>query len=58
LMEVIAEEEMLASTFVDPPQLTRLGRRLGLPQIVCDQAGFLQVYHSWRETGNPTKNSP
>jgi energy-coupling factor transport system ATP-binding protein len=47
LMEVIAEEEMLASTFVDPPQLTRLGRRLGLPQIVCDQAGFLQAYRDW-----------
>jgi energy-coupling factor transport system ATP-binding protein len=47
LMEVIAEEEVLASTFVDPPQLTRLGRRLGLPQTICDQTGFLQAYRTW-----------
>jgi energy-coupling factor transport system ATP-binding protein len=49
MMEVIAQEEILASTFVDPPQLTRLGNRLGLPQTVRSQADFLQVYRTWRE---------
>ncbi|MFO7624465.1 MAG: ABC transporter ATP-binding protein [Anaerolineales bacterium] len=49
LVEVIAEEEILASTYVDPPQLTRLGRRLGLPQIVYEPIGFLQAYRAWRE---------
>ena len=49
LVEVIAEDEILASTYVDPPQLTRLGRRLGLPQIVYKPVGFLQAYRAWRE---------
>lgn len=49
LLEVIAEEEVLASTYVDPPQLTRLGKRLGLPQTVRSQADFMQVYLAWRE---------
>jgi energy-coupling factor transporter ATP-binding protein EcfA2 len=49
LREVIAEEEVLASTYVNPPQLTRLGARLGIPQTVYDQAGFLQAYRNWRE---------
>jgi energy-coupling factor transport system ATP-binding protein len=49
LIEVIAEEEVLASTYVDPPQLTRLGRRLGLPYTVCDQSGFLEAYRTWRK---------
>ncbi len=49
LLEMIAEEEVLASTYVDPPQLTRLGKRLGLPQTVRSQADFMQVYLAWRE---------
>jgi energy-coupling factor transport system ATP-binding protein len=49
LVEVIAEIEILASTYVDPPQLTRLGRQLGLPQIVYEPVGFLKAYRAWRE---------
>ena len=49
LLDVIKEEDLLASTYVEPPQLTRLGRRLGLPQIVSDQASFLHAYRRWRE---------
>jgi energy-coupling factor transport system ATP-binding protein len=49
MLEVITEEAILASTYVDPPQLTRLSRQLGLPQTVCDQAGFLQAYRTWQE---------
>ncbi len=38
---VIDQPETLAITYVDPPQLTRLGKRLGLPQPVRSQAEFL-----------------
>jgi energy-coupling factor transport system ATP-binding protein len=49
LLEVIAQDEVLASTYVDPPQLTRLGSRLGLPQTVRGEDDFLQVYRTWLE---------
>ena len=41
--EVLAQEEILAATYVDPPQLTRLGRRLGFKQAVRNQEEFLAV---------------
>jgi energy-coupling factor transport system ATP-binding protein len=44
VLEVIAQEESLATTFVDPPQLTRLGKELGFDQTVNDQASFLGAY--------------
>jgi energy-coupling factor transport system ATP-binding protein len=39
--EVLGQEETLAQTYVDPPQLTRLGLRLGLKEIVRNQEEFL-----------------
>lgn len=39
--EVLGQEETLAETYVDPPQLTRLGLRLGLKEVVRNQAEFL-----------------
>ena len=39
--EVLGQTEILATTFVDPPQLTRLGKRLGFKQTVRNQAEFL-----------------
>jgi len=39
--DILGQEEILATTFVDPPQLTRLGKRLGLEQTVRNQAEFL-----------------
>ena len=42
--EVLGQEEILAQTYVDPPQLTRLGLRLGLPEIVRNQEDFLNTY--------------
>jgi energy-coupling factor transport system ATP-binding protein len=42
--EVLGQEEILAQTYVDPPQLTRLGLRLGLPEIVRNQEEFLNAY--------------
>jgi energy-coupling factor transport system ATP-binding protein len=41
---VLGQEEILAQTYVDPPQLTRLGLRLGLPEIVRNQEEFLNAY--------------
>lgn len=39
--EVLGQEEILAQTYVDPPQLTRLGKRMGLKEIVINQEEFL-----------------
>ncbi len=39
--EVFAQEEILAQTYVDPPQLTRLGKKLGLKETVRNQDEFL-----------------
>jgi len=39
--DVLGQEEILATTYVDPPQLTRLGKKLGLRNIVRNQEEFL-----------------
>lgn len=39
--EVLGQEEVLATTYVDPPQLTRLGKRLGFKETVRNQEEFL-----------------
>ena len=39
--EVFGQEEILAQTYVDPPQLTRLGKKLGLKETVRNQEEFL-----------------
>lgn len=39
--EVLGQAETLATTYVDPPQLTRLGKRLGFKETVRNQAEFL-----------------
>jgi energy-coupling factor transport system ATP-binding protein len=44
VLDVIAQNETLAATFVDPPQLTRLGKSLGLPETARDQDSFLRAY--------------
>lgn len=41
--EVLGQEEVLAQTYVDPPQLTRLGKRLGLKETVTTQQEFLKA---------------
>jgi energy-coupling factor transport system ATP-binding protein len=38
---VLGKEKILAQTYVDPPQLTRLGKRLGLRKTVRNQEEFL-----------------
>lgn len=38
---VLGQDEILATTYVDPPQLTRLGKRLGFEHTVRNQAEFL-----------------
>jgi energy-coupling factor transport system ATP-binding protein len=39
--DVLGQNEILATTYVDPPQLTRLGKRLGFEYTVRNQAEFL-----------------
>ena len=41
--EVLGQEEILATTYVDPPQLTRLGKRLGFKATVRNQEQFLNA---------------
>lgn len=41
--EVLGQEEILATTYVEPPQLTRLGRRLGFRDTVRNQDEFLDA---------------
>lgn len=45
--DVLAEDELLATTYVDPPQLTRLGKRLGLPVTVRSEEQFLTAYREF-----------
>lgn len=40
--EVFGQEEVLGTTYVDPPQLTRLGKRLGFSQVVRKEEEFLE----------------
>jgi len=42
--DVFLGDDLLATTYVDPPQLTRLGKRLGLRSIVKNEDEFLKVY--------------
>ena len=39
--EVLGQEEVLARTYVEPPQLTRLGKRLGFRETVRNEEEFL-----------------
>ena len=41
--DVLGQAEILATTYVDPPQLTRLGKRLGFEKTVRTQDEFLTV---------------
>jgi energy-coupling factor transport system ATP-binding protein len=41
--DVLGQEDILAQTYVDPPQLTRLGKRLGLKETVRNQEEFLNA---------------
>jgi len=41
--EVLGQEEILATTYVDPPQLTRLGKRLNFNPTVRNEEEFLDV---------------
>jgi energy-coupling factor transport system ATP-binding protein len=41
--DVLGQEEILATTYVEPPQLTRLGKRLGFKNTVRNQEEFLDA---------------
>lgn len=42
--DVLGQAEILATTYVDPPQLTRLGKRLGFRETVRNQDEFLDAF--------------
>ena len=44
--DVFGQEEILAATYVDPPQLTRLGKRLGFKKTVRNEDEFLTEYQT------------
>ena len=44
--DVLGQDEILARTYVDPPQLTRLGKRLGFRNTVRTQNEFLDMLRS------------
>jgi energy-coupling factor transport system ATP-binding protein len=44
--QVLGEGEMLARTYVEPPQLVRLAKRLGIVQVVRNPDEFLAAYRS------------
>ncbi len=46
--EVLTQEAVLASTAVDPPQLIRLGLRLGFNQPVRNVDEFIAAYQRWK----------
>jgi energy-coupling factor transport system ATP-binding protein len=48
-LEVLKQDELLATTYVDTPQLTRLGKMLALPVTVRNQQEFLNAYRIMRE---------
>ena len=39
--DILGQEEILATTYVDPPQLTRLGKKLGLKNTTINEEEFL-----------------
>ena len=39
--DALGQEDVLATTYVDPPQLTRLGKRLGFKETVRNEEEFL-----------------
>jgi energy-coupling factor transport system ATP-binding protein len=49
---ILGQENILATTYVDPPQITRLGKKLGLDSTIIDEDKFLDVL----KKQNPSKN--
>jgi energy-coupling factor transport system ATP-binding protein len=54
--EVFAQEEVLSSTYVQPPQLARLGTRLELSEIVYTVEGFLNAYRHKLSVGHSAES--
>ncbi len=48
--DIFGQAEILARTYVDPPQLTRLGKRLGLKETVKNESEFLLAYQAETDT--------
>ena len=53
--EVLGQEDILATTYVEPPQLTRLGNRLGFAETVRNEQEFLIMY---QHKSTQVRNAP
>lgn len=49
--DVLSQDQILKETYVDPPQITRLGKELGFPTTVIDETDFLAVLQELVSTG-------
>jgi energy-coupling factor transport system ATP-binding protein len=54
--EVFAQEEVLSSTYVQPPQLARLGTRLELSEVVYTVEGFLNAFRHKLSVGHSAES--
>lgn len=54
IKDVVDQDEILAMTFVDPPQITRLGKGVGFQQVVINQEEFLESFQKKFKDGNLT----
>lgn len=43
--DVLSQDQILKETYVDPPQITRLGKELKFPAPVITETDFLEVLH-------------
>ena len=41
--DVLGQEDVLATTYVDPPQLTRLGKKINLSNVVVNENDFINA---------------
>ncbi|UCD97991.1 MAG: ABC transporter ATP-binding protein [Chloroflexota bacterium] len=49
VLEVITQDKALATTYIDPPQLTRLAKKIGLAESIRDQQEFLAAFRKFRQ---------
>lgn len=51
--QTLAEKEILSSTYVEQPQLTRLGQRLGFEQVILNSAEFMRAIRKSQPPSSP-----
>jgi hypothetical protein len=54
--DVLAQAEVLAQTFVEPPQMMRLALMLGMEEMPLTVGEFVQTWTALRKAKNQQKN--